>query len=433
MSLLTKQSTKQQTKWHAKNSLFVICACALLTVFFSCSTDNKNQLIIWTDDAQIVSYVEFYNSLYEDAQAVVVYKVEPANSLPPAKDEIEPDIVIGPWLKNSNTRKYFKPLDYLFEEGSISRSSFYSQVIDYGKMNDRQYLIPISFNLPAIIYSRRNENLIQSDHLLNLEQIKEISLSFNKQNKNGAFTAMGYAPSWDSEFLYFVTKLYGASYREKGNSFLWNKDAMQNAVSFIKNWTIENNTDTTTEQNFQFRYLYMPKYRQVASERCLFAYMPSNEFFTLADTQTENLTFRWIEKDQKIPIEDNLISLGIYKNSSNVKKAEKFIAWLVKEETQKSLIERTQNMKLDTSNFGIAGGFSSVKNVNEKVYPAYYRKLLGNLPAENFITMPYILPYQWPNIKDRVIIPYLTESTSTAVENPRSLEERILDWTKQTF
>lgn len=405
----------------------------LAFISFSCNTSKENQLIIWTNNTEIVSYVELYNSLYEDAQAVVVYKAEPSSSLPPAKDEIKPDIIIGPWLKNSKTRKNFKTLDYLFEESSISRSSFYHQIIDYGMMNNKQYLIPISFNLPMMVFSKKNENLIETNHFLNLEQIRQTSSNFNKKNSSNSYVSMGFGPSWDEDFLYLVTKLYETSYREKGNSFFWNDKNLQNAVSFVKEWTSTRNTDTTSEQNFQFRYLYMPKYRQVVSERCLFAYLTSNEFFTLKDAQVENLSFRWIEQNHKIPVEDNLVCLGIYKNSNNVKKAEKFITWFVKEETQRRLIERTQNMKLDTKDFGIAGGFSSIKSVNEKIYPAYYRQLLGNLPAEEYITMPFILPYTWPSIKSRVIFPFLQESTNTSVESPETLENRILDWTKQSF
>lgn len=430
--MYTKQFTKPQTKCLSNCLKFTIIFL-LAFINLSCSTSRENQLIIWTDNTEIVSYVELYNSIYEDAQAVVVYKAEPTHSLPPAKDEIKPDIIIGPWLKNSRTRRNFKTLDYLFEESSISRSSFYKQIIDYGMMNSKQYLIPISFNLPAIVYSKKNENLIESNHFLNLTQIRQIASNFNKKNQSNSYVSMGYGPSWDNDFLYLVTKLYETSYREKGNSFLWDDKNLQNAVSFIKEWTKTRNTDTTTEQNFQFRYLYMPKYRQVVSERCLFAYLTSNELFNLKDAQLENLSFRWIEQNHKIPVEDNLLCMGIYKNSNNVKKAEKFITWFVKEETQKQLIERMQNMKLDTKDFGIAGGFSSVKSVNEKIYPAYYRQLLGNLPAEEYITMPFILPYTWPNIKSRVIFPFLQESTNTSVESPEMLENRISDWTKQSF
>ena len=123
-----------------------------------------------------------------------------------------------------------------------------------------------------------------------------------------------------------------------------------------------------------------------------------------------------------------------YKNAKNVSGAEKFIGWFCKEDTQRELILRTESLKLDTINFGIAGGFSAIKSVNEKIYPSHYRQLLGNLPGEDYLVMPKILPYRWENIKQRVIIPYLTESTNTNSEKTVTpLEERISEWTKQYY
>jgi hypothetical protein len=70
-------------------------------------------------------------------------------------------------------------------------------------------------------------------------------------------------------------------------------------------------------------------------------------------------------------------------------------------------------MHLDTVAFGIAGGFSALKNVNANVFPTHYRVLLGNLPTEQNLDMPNILPYRWPELKAKVIVPYLQDSSNT--------------------
>ena len=91
-------------------------------------------------------------------------------------------------------------------------------------------------------------------------------------------------------------------------------------------------------------------------------------------------------------------------------------------------------MKLDSVNFGIAGGFSSLHDVNEKYYPAFYRQLLGNMPPEEYLTLPNILPYRWESLKANVILPYLLDSTNTnGSKNNSTLEERITEWTKQFY
>lgn len=402
--------------------------------FISCSANKDKTVIIWTNNTEIVSYVELFNATHNKTRAVVVYKEEPARALPPSKDEPTPDIIIGPWLKNSSTRKFFSAIDYLFMEKSVSKQQFYPKLLEYGTINDKQYLLPVSFNLPAMIFSRKNETLIGSDHYLDIEQIKDAAASFNVKNTKGIYTAMGFAPSWNPEFLYTLTKINGTSYREKGTSFLWNSEGLENSISQLRAWTSQKNMDTTTEQNFQFRYLYMPSYRQVTTGRCLFAYTTSDRIFTLTDAQFSNIAFRWIVQNDKLPVEDNMITMGIYKGSENSSQAEEFIKWFLTEETQQKLIERTENMKLDSVNFGIAGGFSSIRDVNEKYYPAYYRQLLGNMPPEEYLTLPNILPYRWESLKTNVILPYLTDSTNTnGAKNTANLEERIAEWTKQFY
>ncbi|MBQ0039537.1 MAG: hypothetical protein KBS64_03845 [Treponema sp.] len=416
-----------------KKILKLFCL-ALPLCFVSCSKNKDKTVIIWTDNTEVVSYVELFNTTHEKTKAVVVYKKEPARTLPPAKDEVPPDIVIGPWLKNSLTRKYFTPIDYLFTENSISRSQFYSKLLDYGNINDRQYLLPVSFNLPAMMFSRKNENLLGNDRYLGINQIRDAATKYNGINKKDAYVSMGFGTSWDKEFLYTVTKLKGTSYREKGTSFLWDPTPLELSVNLLRNWTSTCNTDTTTEQNFQFRYLYMPSYRQVTSGRCLFAYTTSDKLFTLTDAQSSSIAFRWIVEDNMIPVEDNMLTMGLYKDAANAAQAEEFIKWFLTEQTQQKLIERTENMKLDTVNFGIAGGFSSIRDVNEKYYPAFYRQLLGNMPPEEYLTLPNILPYRWESLKANVILPYLEDSTNTnGAKNNSTLEERIAEWTKQFY
>lgn len=415
-----------------------VFACAFLFLCFftcvGCSNSAANPIIIWTSSAEFASYVELFNSTHENAKAVVVYKEQPARSLPPAKGEQVPDIVVGSWLKNSGTRKYFSPVDYLFSEQKINKALFYPQLIDYGEINGKQYLLPVSFNLPAIVFNSKNSSYVINEHLLNLDDIKTAAGSFNVKNKDGVYTEMGYAPSWDSNFLYLVAKLQGASFREKGTSFSWDSKAMLSAITYLREWTAARNTDTTSEQNFQFKYLYMPEYKQVSLGKSLFAYMSSNELFSLADEQQSGLSFRWIAQDGTVPVDDEIITMGLYKGSHNTSDAEVFLAWFNKEATQEALLKHTADMHLDNKTFGIAGGFSALKNVNEKVYPIYYRQVLGNLPSADFLSTPNILPYRWTSLKQKVIIPYLSASTNTNTHTVvQTLEERIADWSKQYF
>lgn len=89
-------------------------------------------------------------------------------------------------------------------------------------------------------------------------------------------------------------------------------------------------------------------------------------------------------------------------------------------------------MNLDTATFGIASGLSSIVSVNEKVFPSYYRALLGNLPSQDKLLAPQSFPARWQSLKERVIYPYLVAATNTDnTKESESIESLLNSWLKQ--
>ena len=424
------------------NKLLNICKKSLLFVFLTiegflflgCNEKLDKPIIIWTNKSEFASYVELFNASQDECKAIVVYKESPVESFPPEKDEVKPDIVIGPWLKNETIRKNFTPLDYLFHSSQMKHTQFYSPLLEIGNINDRQYLLPVSFNIPAIIFSKKDSDKVTDNYILSLDEIKQIGGDYNKVNKNGIFTAMGFAPRWNSNFIYTVAKLQGADFKEKGHSYTWNQTALDNTITYLKEWTLTENESTTEEDDFSFKYLYMPAYKIVSTDRCLFSFISSKDLFSIPEEKLTDIDFRWLHYNNKIPVDDEIISLGLYKKSKNTDAAELFILWLMNEDNQKAILERNNKMKLNTKTFGIAGGFSAIKTVNERVFTQFSPLLMGNLPIAEYLTTSNILPAKWELIKEKVILPYLLDATNTTKEvSEEDLQERIIEWNKQYF
>lgn len=388
--------------------------------------------MIWTDRAEIVSYAEYFNAAQDKAKAIVVYKENLAASLPPASDEKKPDILISPLLKNSRIKKNFAPLESILGRSQVDISLVYSPLLDFGKSDGKQYLLPLSFNLPAVIFDEAKSPLVSESGTLEFSRLEETSVVFNEKNSSGIYTKMGFAPSWNQEFLYEFVKSRGADIEEKGNAISWNQEKLSESVESLKNWTSEKNTSTSAEQDFSFKYLYMPVQKQVLSGKGLFAYTTSDKFFSLPQEQISGIDFKWLSNEGKIRIEDDIVMLGVYRKSSNTKNGFDFIIWLFNENTQKNLLERSRNMHLDITTFGICNGFSSLKSVNERILPSYYKNLLGNLPDEGTILCPEPLPERWKSLKERVVLPYLSDSTKTdSAVQPKTMEELLSSWRKQ--
>ena len=410
---------------------FAAILLAAFSILSSCDEPEQSRIIIWTSSAEFAQYTELFNFTHPGSNAVIVYKENPAQELPPAKDELPPDIVIGSWLCTDKTQWQFKSLDYLFDRQTISSSMFYSQLLEAGKIRKTQYLLPVSFNLPAVIFAESNKDYISENYTMTLDQIKAAGLSYNEKNKKGTFSRIGFLPSANDDFLYLTTKLYRVDFREEKGQIVWSDLRLRNVVSYDRDWIINTNSSAQEEQDFAYKYLFMPDYRQVTSGRTLLAYTTSNKMFGYMKSQELNIDYRWIAGDDFIPIEDSLLMTGIYTKARNEQGATEFLTWFFDSENQKEILERKIQMELNNEMFGIADGFSSLRDVTEHVLPIYYNQLLTNLPPAQLLKVPQKLPARWDSYKSVVVEPYLNAAITT--DSKTSMGEYEAEWRKKVF
>jgi len=74
------------------------------------------------------------------------------------------------------------------------------------------------------------------------------------------------------------------------------------------------------------------------------------------------------------------------------------------------MLESSRRTRALESSFGIAGGFSAIREVTEKVFPLYYAALKDHAPPAEKIGAPTVLPVEWPELKSDVIGPWLRET-----------------------
>ncbi len=429
---------------HASKLLVFSLLICTAVLFFGCSKKSlsknnhpvyqQERIVIWTSCREFAQYVELFNRQHKDNCAILVYKENPALSLPPAKDENPPDIIVGSWLRTDNPQKSFKSLDYLFDTKKLTSDVFYPQLLEAGKQKDRQYLLPVSFNLPAIIFSTENKDLVPDSYNLSLEQIQSTASAFNAKNKKDAYTKIGFTPLGNEDFLYLVAKMKGCDFREEKGEIAWNGQALSDSVDLLRNWVYKENTSPQIEEDFTFKYLYMPYYRQVSSGRTLYAYTTSDSLFKILKEQDLSIDYRWVVEDNSIYIEDSATMMGIYKKARNQVGATDFINWFFQSENQKHILEIKESMHLETDLFGIAGGFSSLRDVTEHVLPIYYNQLLTNLPPSQMLTVPQKLPARWESYRTLVVEPYLkTAITAAEGESAPTLHDYEKEWRKKVF
>jgi hypothetical protein len=380
---------------------------------------------IWTDRPEVALYGDFFNSAQNQYKVTIRYLEYPAAELRRTRNH--PDLVIGSWLKNTTTKAHFRSLDNLFGTNKLSSEHFYPRLLAAGRIDREQYLLPVSFNVPALIFSRDREKELSNPFTIGFDEIKELSKAYNVTAR-GDYTHMGFSPLWSRDFLLVTAFLFDASFRE-ATPLIWNTAALERSMDFIYNWTTEINTNFQAAEDFRFKYFIEPPERLAQSGRILFSYMESRDLFILGDDKRNNLDFRWIMDQGRIPITEDCVYLGIPKRGKSRRAARAFTLWFFRQENQRMLIEHSRALRLNETVFGICGGFSAMSNVTEHVFPRFYPELLGRMPPSEYLMPHGNLPANWPVIKERLVLPYLHDRASVARgTDVIPLERRISDW-----
>lgn len=404
--------------------VYISLSFFLAALLISCGGNNVAQ--IWTDHPEFALYGEYFNTVQNKYKVTVRYFEYPVEEL--GKSNSTADIIVGSWLKNTSTRTYFKSLDNIFSAKKLSRSVFYPLLLAIGRIDRNQYLLPVSFNIPALIFSKDRERELSNSFTIGFDEIKELSKSYNTEAK-GAYTRMGFSPLWNDNFLFTAAVLSGASFRE-ASPLNWDSSALNYSIEYIYNWTHEINTNNQAEEDFTFKYFFEPPEKLIQSGRIFFSYMESRNFFTLSDVNRNNLDFRWITEQNRIPITEDMIFLGILKKAKSTRAAKAFIQWFFQPENQRLLLEYCRINRISQNVFGICDGFSALTPVTEQIFPHFYPELLGRMPPSEYLLPPNELPANWAVIKEKIILPYLAEESRSGNTGKNSLEKQISDWVR---
>ena len=412
---------------HKPFIAFLIIGLAACSV--SCSSGN-NTAIIWSDRPEFAFYADYFNASQNQYKIETKYFAYPSQKLAETFSRNEnsyPDIVAGSWLKSASTRVFFKPLDYHFKDSAMQGNFFYSRLLTMGNIDGVQYLLPVSYNAPVVVFARDKGEQISNPFTIGFMEMKNLGKKYNIES-NGIYTRMGFSPAWDDNFLYITATLYNASFRE-AEPLAWDSAALDKAMTFAYQWTAEANTGNQAVDDFTFKYFYDPPAKLAESGRILFTCMDSDVFFTLPEGQRNNLDFRWLAERNTIPLAESSVYIGLTKKGKSPKAADAFLRWFFRTETQRYILEKNRKNRMYETSFGIGGGFSAMRTVTEQVFPQFYPDLLGHMPPQEFLSPANILPGNWIILKERVVLPYLYDR----VRQPDSsgitqLERRLSDW-----
>ncbi|MCL2374747.1 MAG: hypothetical protein FWC65_05850, partial [Treponema sp.] len=285
---------------------------------------GSNRAVLWTDRPELAFYAGFFNASQDRFQVEVRYFPSVAQRLTESGEQ--PDIVVASWLRSTSTRGLFRPLDSLFSRsGSLDRASFYPPLLALGSVGRRQYLLPVNFNIPAIVFAREFSEGHSNPFTIGVEEIRARGKDFNAVS-NMAFSRMGFSPLSNAEFLFIIANFFGVEFRE-ASPIAWNTQAMDQAVAWIQSWIAEANTSIQMEHDFVSKFYFEPPENLVNSGRILYIHMNSDRFFTLPEDRRMNLDLRWVAANEMIPLDEMSVYFGIHRRTRARGAAEAFAQW----------------------------------------------------------------------------------------------------------
>jgi ABC-type glycerol-3-phosphate transport system substrate-binding protein len=387
-----------------------------------CGLLPESTVRLATSRPEVAAYVERYNTRQTEFRVEVRWRESPAQAV---LDGESFDVVIGEELVTASVMDRLESLGDIVKPGRLDPAGFYPGLVSMASRDNRPLAVPLSFDLPAMVFLRGALPQDLPAQLIDIESVRSLARPVNAIGKGGGLSAVGFSPLWDREFLLLSARLFGARPRAgRGGALVWDAEGLQAGVDFARSWVVEDNGGAALDRAFAARNLVQPWERLLASRKILFALMPFTEFLALPEEKRRDLDFRWLSHGNAVPVRDTVLFAGVPRAARNKRGAKAFIEWFASPATQRELLEVNRSQRLGV--FGVTSGFPALTALNEKDLAQLHPSLLGRVPAAGLLSFPDPLPSGWARMRDEAVLPWLERAASG--EESGSLGDALLAW-----
>ena len=385
---------------------------AALLLLVSCDQAANRVSTLWTNVPEMASYVELFNASQREWQILVEYQEDPVPLLlTPGR---KADLIIARNLTSKAIKNLMVPLDFVFDGGKPAKASFYKRSLDAGYEGEKLKLLPLSFDLPILIFSRAALPDLPG-FSLDLDTLKGLGSEFTSTQEPKARKRMGFSPRWQF-FGLTVLQLRGGGFQEGFQETLsWDSAKLAAGLDLLRTWPGPEWDEVTS---FQQIYLQTDPTLPLVSGRILFYPSTLATFLSRPWNERRQLDFRFIEQGGRVATADDTVWAGIPSSSLTRGAGERFLSWFFQGETQKLLI--TQARAEDDRAFGLARGLSTLADSNTATLAAVYPEMAGRLPGIDQVAFWEALPTDWAALKTGVLRPWLDSPATEA-----SLKEKV--------
>jgi ABC-type glycerol-3-phosphate transport system substrate-binding protein len=385
-----------------------------------CALIPEPTVRLLTDRAELAAYMEAYNASQADRKVEIVYDPDPAAAL--RRGAPECDVVIAAGIAAPDASQYVAGLERLFKEEALDAALFYSPLLASGVVEEVQYLLPFSFNMPIMVFRSQSVVVDPERRYLSPTAIRGAADGFSVE-QDGLYRKLGFSPLWDPLFIYYDALLRGLVFDLRGGAVVWDEDLLESMLEEYRQWLEQLVPEKVDE--FNRRYFQVPEYQLLSDERILFYLSTVGEFLSIPEEKRGELDFRWLGDERGIPVGGDVLWAAIPRSTGNRAGARALLEWIFRAETQARMMEINHYKRL-TGVYGVAGGLSGLISVNERdlPQPQKYPLFVGRVPSEEELLVPRLTSARWLGIRDQVIVPWLAQAALPGGQ-ATPLEERL--------
>ena len=396
---------------------------ALLVLLSALTGCSPTAVVLWTNVPDLVPAVELYNASQSDHIVELVFRADLGSALRLA--ETPPDLIVGTSVEDRATARLLQPLDRLLRR-ELDPESFYADLLATGARNGRQYLLPVSFNLPVVYFRGRLPEMGVSI-VITPDEMRAHGEAFNVA-EGDEWVRLAYSPIWNPAFLYQYLRTKGLQGRETENGApTWQADTIAAGIAAAQEW-IDEQGGREADRAFQQKYLYDPQIELVRRGRVAFGYDASDGFLSRSDVRREGLGFRWLGTEGAVHALETVVYAGIPAGARSRRGAERFLVSLLTEQQQSLVMESALRKRVNS--FGFAGGLSALWRVTERHLPVHFPELAGKIPPAGWLRFAPASPRHWDSIVREVVEPWLMREVTDTVQ-ARDLESSVRAWLMQ--
>jgi hypothetical protein len=394
---------------------------SVLLSLASCSAPTDDPLIVWSNVSDTAFFVERYN-LVSDTPVHFRYIENLTETL--TQETIEADLVIGRWVNTPGVNTRMTPIggkgstDTEGARALRSRSGSPGQAIAAPFAAATSTWIPLSYNLPAVVYATEHFRMEPSFAVT----FTGLSDALRPTAANSEPPPV-FAPTASRDGMYAIYRSLGFSPGvDEAGTPQWQRRDLQRAIDTVTQWLTDQYGSPEEERAYVRDFLYDPPVRRIEANRTGAVYQDSATLFSWSFLEDRRLDFRWLADDQqRIAVTDNIVYAGIPADSDAPSAATALLKWLTTPAVQVELVEAKVTARIDT--FGFFDGFSTIPDVNTEMIHVVYPQLTGRVPAPGVLTVPTTQPRYWNEAVERIVAPFFARPGDASV-----LEQEIRRW-----